>query len=83
MTSVLVESFPALHQDQLRLLVGGRRRLNAADSVDVDAYVARKAMDGLFQVVAAEELRIRTDPAARTTDLLKSVFGAVAGGAAK
>jgi hypothetical protein len=47
-----------------------------ADNVDVDAYVTRKATDGLFQVVAAEEQRIRADPVARTTDLLRRVFGA-------
>jgi hypothetical protein len=43
----------------------------------VDAYVTGKAMDGLFKVVAEEEKRIRENPAARTTDLLKQVFGAV------
>lgn len=48
-----------------------------AATLDVDAYVAGKAMDGLFKVVAEEEKRIRENPAARTTDLLKQVFGAV------
>ena len=48
-----------------------------ADTVDVDTYVTRKAMDGLFQLVAAEEQRIRADPLARTSDLLQRVFGAV------
>lgn len=46
-------------------------------TLDVDAYVTGKAMDGLFKVVAEEEKRIRENPAARTTDLLKQVFGAV------
>lgn len=50
------------------------------DSVDVDAYVTRKAMDGLFQLVAAEEQRIRADPLARTSDLLQRVFGSVTPG---
>lgn len=49
-----------------------------ADTFDVDTYVTRKAMDGLFQLVAAEEQRIRANPLARTSDLLKRVFGAVA-----
>lgn len=48
-----------------------------AANLDVDAYVTGKAMDGLFKVVAEEEKRIRENPAARTTDLLKQVFGAV------
>ncbi|MFM8470240.1 MAG: DUF4197 domain-containing protein [Limisphaerales bacterium] len=47
-----------------------------AATLDVDAYVTGKAMDGLFKVVAEEERRIRENPAARTTDLLKQVFGA-------
>ncbi len=33
------------------------------------------ALDGLFLMVAEEEKRIRQDPVARTTDLLKKVFG--------
>ena len=42
---------------------------------DLDHYVTRRAVDGLFTVVATEEKKIRTDPAARVTDLLKTVFG--------
>ena len=45
------------------------------ESVDLDRYVTTKAMDGLFYMVGQEEKKIRTDPAARVTDLLKSVFG--------
>lgn len=48
------------------------------DAADLDGYVTRKAMDGLFKVVAEEEKRIRQNPVARSTDLLKKVFGAVA-----
>jgi hypothetical protein len=44
-------------------------------SFDLNAYVTGKAMDGLFKVVAEEEKRIRENPIARSTDLLKSVFG--------
>jgi hypothetical protein len=43
-------------------------------ALDLDAYVTNKALDGLFAVVAQEEEKIRQDPAARTTDLLKRVF---------
>ena len=44
-------------------------------SLDLDDYVTNKSLDGLFYMVAEEEKKIRTNPAARTTDLLKSVFG--------
>ncbi|GAB4370461.1 MAG: DUF4197 domain-containing protein [Deltaproteobacteria bacterium] len=46
-----------------------------AESMDLDRYVTNKALDGLFYMVGREERRIRTDPAARVTDLLKEVFG--------
>jgi hypothetical protein len=42
---------------------------------DLDQYVTDKALDGLFLMVADEEKKIRQDPVARTTDLLKKVFG--------
>ena len=42
---------------------------------DLDQYVTDKALDGLFFLVAEEEKKIRQDPAARATDLLKDVFG--------
>lgn len=42
---------------------------------NLDEYVTQKALDGLFYLVAQEELKIRKDPMARVTDLLKKVFG--------
>ncbi|MDR3458251.1 MAG: DUF4197 domain-containing protein [Verrucomicrobiae bacterium] len=48
-----------------------------ADALDVDAYVTNKTLDGLFKMVADEEKNIRANPVARTTDLMKTVFGAV------
>ena len=47
------------------------------DSLDIDAYVTSKAMDGLFKMVAEEEEQIRQNPVARTTDTLQKVFGAL------
>jgi hypothetical protein len=44
-------------------------------SLDLDGYVTNKAVDGLFKMLALEEQKIRTDPTARATDLLKKVFG--------
>jgi hypothetical protein len=38
-------------------------------------YVTQKAIDGLFIMIAKEELKIRKDPMARTSELLKKVFG--------
>jgi Protein of unknown function (DUF4197) len=47
------------------------------DTMDLDGYVTRKALDGLFLKIGQEEQRIRENPVARTTDLLQKVFGAV------
>ena len=44
------------------------------DSLDLDKYVTDKSLDGLFYMVGQEEAKIRTNPAARTTELLKKVF---------
>ncbi|RYZ49088.1 MAG: DUF4197 domain-containing protein, partial [Chitinophagaceae bacterium] len=41
---------------------------------DLSAYVTDKAMTGIFYQVGQEEQKIRKDPMARTTDLLKKVF---------
>ncbi|MBN1159182.1 MAG: DUF4197 domain-containing protein [Bacteroidales bacterium] len=42
---------------------------------DLAGYVTDKAIEGLFSIIAKEELKIRHDPLARTTELLKKVFG--------
>jgi Protein of unknown function (DUF4197) len=42
---------------------------------NLDDYVTTKATDGLFILVAQEETKIRKDPAARVSDILKKVFG--------
>ena len=44
-------------------------------SFDLDQYVTDGALGGLFSRLAEEERKIRQDPAARVTDLLKEVFG--------
>jgi hypothetical protein len=46
------------------------------ESLDIDRYVLTKSLDGLFVVLGEQEKQIRTNPAARTTDLLKEVFAA-------
>lgn len=45
------------------------------ESFDLDNYVTTKSLAGLFSVLGEEEKKIRTNPAARVTDLLKEVFG--------
>lgn len=67
--------------------VGATRRYNdligryeklpfvSSQSVDLDDYVTNKSLDGLFHMVGEQEKAIRSNPAARTTDLLKRVFG--------
>jgi len=42
---------------------------------DLAAWVTDRALNGIFVNVAAEEGKIRTNPAARVTDILKKVFG--------
>jgi len=44
------------------------------ESVDLDHFVTSRALDGLFVVVGQEEKKIRKDPAARVTELLRTVF---------
>ena len=41
---------------------------------DLSGYVTSKALSGMFYQVALEEQKIRKDPAARVTDILKKVF---------
>jgi len=43
--------------------------------VDLRSYVTDRSLDGLFTVLGQEEERIRTDPSARVTELLRTVFG--------
>jgi hypothetical protein len=46
---------------------------------DLDAYATDRAIDGLFLLVAREEANIRANPVARSTELLKRVFGSLDG----
>lgn len=46
-------------------------------NADLEAYATQKTLDGLFYLIGQEELKIRENPAERTSDLLKKVFGSV------
>lgn len=50
-------------------------RLAENRDFSLDKYVVGKTMDGLFYVMGEEEKKIRKDPAAQTTALLREVFG--------
>lgn len=60
---------------QLMQQAGPVTQFMGQSSPDLDRYVTGKALDGLFKMVAAEEKSIRQNPVARSTDLLKKVFG--------
>ena len=49
--------------------------LGGGSALDLDSYVTEKTLDGLFYKLAQEEKAIRQNPVARSTDLLKQVFG--------
>ena len=53
-------------------LLGGR-------SLDLDAHVCDRALDGLFKLIATREAELRANPAAATEELLRRVFGAAKG----
>jgi hypothetical protein len=48
--------------------------VGASINLDIDQYVSEKALNGLFIMIEKEEQKIRKDPAARVTELLKEVF---------
>ncbi|MCA1791879.1 MAG: DUF4197 domain-containing protein [Thioalkalivibrio sp.] len=58
--------------DQVGTRVPG---MSALDDLDLNEYVTGKTLDGVFTLLAQEEKKIRQDPVARTTDLLREVFG--------
>ncbi len=47
------------------------------DAANLEDYVTNKTLDGLFSKIAEQETLIRQNPAARSTDILKSVFGSL------
>jgi hypothetical protein len=55
---------------------GGLGGMLPGSSTDIDGYITGKTLDGLFLMIAREERKIRTDPVARSTELMQKVFGA-------
>lgn len=48
-----------------------------SENLDLDTYVTGSTLDGLFKIMGDEERKIRENPAARTTEILKKVFGSL------
>ena len=65
----VTKSYKALKNKYLSILP-----LSTTESIDLDRYVTTKALDGLFYTLGQEEAKIRTNPKARTTEILKKVF---------
>jgi len=63
-------SIPDENERELTVKLTGGDPINT----DLEDYVTKKAISGLFVLIADEELKIRKDPLARVTDILKSVF---------
>ncbi len=59
------------------MLTGKKSKKSEEPSSDLDTYITKKAIKGIFLMVAQEEKKIRQNPVARTTDLLKKVFGSL------
>jgi hypothetical protein len=62
---------------QYKQLVGQAQSIPFMKSpnLDITNYVVSQALNGLFYMLGEEERKIRNDPAAQTTSLLKQVFG--------
>lgn len=55
--------------------LGGGKSAKGGGPLNLDDYVTAKTLDGLFTTIGEQEQSIRHNPGARTTDLLKKVFG--------
>lgn len=56
---------------------GARFGLVKEEEANLEDYVTRKALDGLFVVIAEEEKKIRQNPAAAASSIVRKVFGAL------
>lgn len=71
-TNGVVQKFDALKGSMPKLPFGMG---GIASAFDINSYVVNGALSGLFYMLGQEERKIRTDPAAQVTGLLKQVFG--------
>jgi hypothetical protein len=56
---------------------GAKLGLVKEEDAQLEDYVTRKALDGLFVVIAEEEKKVRQDPAGAASAILRKVFGAI------
>ena len=84
--SALVEAFKPIIKSSLQKvkatkywkdIMGVYNKIPSVKKInpDLEYYVARKAIEGLFFMIAEEEIEIRKNPQKRITELLKKVFG--------
>jgi hypothetical protein len=64
---------PIINKYNSAVTLTGGQKINP----DLGAFVTERAILGLFQIVETEENKIRKDPVARVTDILKKVFGSI------
>lgn len=84
----LAERFMPIVQDAMgrvklaeaydRFAEGGKRfGLIKDEDANLERYITRKALDGLFLVMAEEEKKIRQDPVGTASSIIRKVFGAL------
>src|SRR5712672_4598830 len=56
---------------------GAKLGLVKEEDAQLEDYVTRKALDGLFLTIAEEEKKIRKDPAGTASAIIRKVFGAI------
>jgi hypothetical protein len=76
MKPVIQSSLQKVNADKAWTAVFSKYNMLSAQKVNTDltAYVTQKALDGMFYNIALQEQKIRKDPAAQVTDILKKVF---------
>jgi hypothetical protein len=67
--NAVTQQYQGLVGQMPRMLIGN------SSNLDINTYVVNKALDGLFYMLGQQEKEIRTNPVARSTALLKQVFG--------
>src|SRR4051812_19007494 len=70
-----MENVGVIQQYDRMMKSSGAAPFLGSQKFNLDKYVVGKSLDGLFYMLGEEEKRIRTNPAAQTTTLLKQVFG--------
>ncbi len=70
-----MENVGVIQQYDKVMRSSGASMFAGSQKFNLDKYVVGKTLDGLFYMLGQEEKRIRTNPAAQTTALLRQVFG--------